>query len=125
MFRLLIIWLGTYSIINTDLHSSKLFASIIFPTINVFYLIFLFKEFVRFLYSLRAQGTKKSEVNIIDLAYDVWTLLYEDIADKYAGRFRFLGKISGIVEDLVVPMEIILVVVSFYNELQLLVYLAD
>lgn len=125
MLRLLIVWFGTYALLNTDTESNNVFESTIFPIANVFYILFLSKEFIRFLYSLSASGTKGNEVNVVDFMFDVWTLLYEDIKDKYSGRFGFLGGFSGFLEDLLIPIEIVLVIVSFYNELQLLAYLAN
>lgn len=74
---------------------------------------------------MRASGTKGNEVNIVDFLYDIITVLYEEISSKYAGSFDFMGKYSGLMEDLVVPIEMVCVVVSFYQELQLLAYLAD
>jgi len=125
MLRILFIWLGTYAILNSNLESENVLESFVFPTINVFYLLFLFKEFVRFLYLLSANGTGGSEVGLADLVLDVWSTLREDISEKYSGKFNYFGRISDIVEDLVVFIEIICVVVSCYNEIQLLIYLAD
>jgi len=124
MLRLLVIAIGTYAVYHTDMRSGDIFRSAIFPALNVFYLLFLFSNFVGFLRALGLGGTKGDEVSLIDLGYDVLSLLHEQIASRYEGRFTFLGGLSGFVEDLVVPLEIGLVVASFYQELQLLAYLA-
>jgi hypothetical protein len=124
MLRIFIVLIGTYAILNTDLGSENPFESTVYPIINVFYLLFLLKEFLSFLYALSAHGTKGKDVNIADLMFDVWTLLYQEIEDKYSGRFESFGRFSDFLEDFVVPLEIILVIVSFYGELQLLAYLA-
>ena len=125
MLRLLIILLGTYAVYNTNLDSEDIIKSIVFPIINVFYLCFLLINFLEFLKALAANASKSRDVNVIDLAYEVSSLLYEELYQKYVGKFSFLGSYSGIAVDIIVPIEIILVVFSFYQELQLLVHLVS
>jgi uncharacterized membrane protein len=125
MLRILIIWVGTYAVYNTDLDSEDILKSIVFPIINVLYLIFLLINFLEFLNALAANASKRRDVNIIDLAYEVSSLLYEELSHKYVGKFSFLGSYSSIAVDIAVPIEIILVVFSFYQELQLLAHLAS
>lgn len=125
MIRLAIIWFGTYAVYHTDLQSDDIFRSVIFPVSNVFYLAFLFFNFVVFLRELSLSGTKGNEVNIVDLSYDVLSLLKEKIASHYSGKFAFLGGLSGFAEDLAIPIEVGFVIASFYQELQLLAYLAN
>jgi len=125
MLRILIIGLGTYAVYHTDLQSGDVLQSFLFPAVNGFYLLFLFINFVAFLRALGVHGTPGNAVNPVDLGYDVLSLLHDEIADKYAGKFAFLGGFSGYIEDLVIPVEIGLVIVSFYQELQLLAYLAN
>jgi len=116
MIRILIILLGTYGIINIDIDSNSLFYSRIIPVYNVFYLMFLIKEFTRFLYSLSASGTKGNEVNIGDLLFDVFSLIHRDISQRYAGKLRFLGGPDSLARDLIVQVEIVCVIISIYNE---------
>ncbi len=125
MLRLIIILVGTYAAYHTDLQSENILHSTVFPVVNAFYIYFLFTSFVGFLRVLSARGTKGNEVNAFDLAYDVLSLLYDEISSKYSGRFDFFGRFSEDIEDFVVPMEIMFVIVSFYQELQLLAYLAN
>jgi len=125
MIRLVIIWFGTYAVYHTDLQSADIFRSLIFPASNIFYLSFLFFNFVVFLRELGLSGTKGNEVNIVDLSYDVLSLLHEQIASHYSGKFAFLGSLSGFLEDLAIPIEVGFVIASFYQELQLLAYLAN
>ena len=116
MIRILIILLGTYGIINIDIDSNSLFYSRIIPVYNVFYLMFLIKEFTRFLYSLSASGTKGNEVNIGDLLFDVFSLIHRDISQRYAGKLRFLGGPDSLARDLIVQVEIVCVIISIYSE---------
>jgi len=116
MIRILIILLGTYGIFNIDLDSNSLFYSRIIPVYNVFYLMFLIKEFTRFLYSLSAVGTKGNEVNIGDLFFDVFSLIHRDISQRYTGKLLFLGGPDSLARDLVVQIEIVCVIISIYKE---------
>lgn len=125
MIRILIIWIGTFAVYNTDMHSPDFIKSVLFPVINIFYLLFLFKEFISFLFTLQTYGTKGNEVNVFDLIYDVCSLLYEEILNKYSGKFKFTGFFSEFIEYFIVPVEVICVMMSFYEELQLLAYLAS
>ena len=45
-------------------------------------------------------------------------MLYDEISRKYAGKLSFLGKPSGFIQQVIVPIEIICVFVSFYKELE-------
>lgn len=124
MKRIIIVALGTISIYNTDLDSSNIFRSVIFPLYNIYFLYFLFINFFGFLVALRNSGTKGNDVGIIDFLYDIFSLLQEEISSQYEGRFLFLGKYAEFFEGLVVQVEIVCVVVSFYRILQLLATLA-
>jgi len=116
MIRILIILLGTYGIFNIDIDSNSLFYSRIIPVYNVFYLMFLIKEFTRFLYSLSSSGTKGNEVNIGDLFFDVFSLIHQDISQRYTGKLLFLGGPDSLARDLVVQIEIVCVIISIYKE---------
>lgn len=111
---------GTYVVYHIDTQSSSILSSTVYPVINVFYAVFLLAGFTRFLRRLSISGTKKAEVDIIDLAYDVLSLLYDEISEKHSGRFDFAGRFAGYIEDLVIPIDIILIIVSFFLELRLL-----
>lgn len=124
MIRILIIWIGSFAVYHTDLQSDDVIKSTLFPIINGFYLIFLFQNFVGFLFALRSNGTKGYELNLADLFYDVYSLLYEEISSRYSGRFDRFGNASGVIEDVAVLLEIVCVLFSVYLELKLLLYLA-
>ena len=128
MLRFLIICIGTYSIyaaMHSDLKNTSMLFSRLFPLINTLYLIFLFKEFVTFLVKLSAHGSKKKEVDFVDFLYDLWTLLYAEIENKYLDKFAIFGRHADWIRDLVVPIEIVLVVVSFFNELEMIAEMAS
>lgn len=119
LIRILFIWFGTYAVINLDFESNNIFYSKMLTTFNVFYLIFLVKEFVGFLYSLSSHGTKGNEVNIGDLIHDFISLLYRDIAHKYTKNNT---KISATI-DLIVTIEVMCVLVSLYYQFQFIAYI--
>ncbi len=125
MLRLIFIWLGTIAVFNTDLSGSGLFTAKIFPLFNIFYVLFLFVNFVSFLYRLAQHSSTHEDANIIDLAFEVFSLLYEEISSKYEDKFAFTGRYADFVTDLVVPIEIACVVFSSFKELQLLAYLLN
>lgn len=125
MLRIIIIWIGTYAAYNTDLETDNFFQATLFPIVNIFYILFLLQNFIGFLYALRAHSSGKKDVDPIDFLFDVLNTLYSEISYKYSGKFDFAGRFAEPIEDLVVPLEILCVVVSFYEDLQLLAYLAD
>ena len=111
---------GAFAAYHVDTQSSNILYSTIFPVLNAFYVFFLLVGFTTFLRRLNSNATKRDDVDIVDLAYDVLSLLYEEFSEKHSGRFEFAGRIGGYIEDLVVFVEIILVFVSFFLELRLL-----
>lgn len=90
--------------------------------INAFYLVFLLVTFYGFLRALASSEPAGANVDLVDLSYDVVTTLYDEIYDKYDGKFDFVGSLSEPVIKVIIPIEIILVIVSFWQEIKLIAH---
>lgn len=122
LIRILLIWLGTYAVINLDFESNNIFYSKILTIFNLFYLIFLIKEFVRFLYSLRDHGTKGNEANIGTVIQDFFSLLHSDIASKYTKKALSEDYILSPFVEAIVTIEVLCVLISLYYQFQFIAY---
>ena len=123
MFRTLILLVGSYAAYHTNLQSHNILYSTIFPVVNAFYLAFLLVTFYGFLRALASSEPAGTNVDVVDLSYDVVTTLYDEIYNKYDGKFDFLGSLSEPVIKVIIPVEIILVVFSFWQEIKLIAHL--
>ena len=123
MFRTLILLIGFYSAYHTNLQSPNILYSMVFPVINAFYLLFLLVMFYGFLRALATSEPAGADVDVVDFTYDVASTLYNEIYDKYDGKFEFLGSLSDPIIKFMVPIEIVLVVISFWKEVELIAHL--
>lgn len=123
MFRTLILLIGSYAAYHTNLQSHNILYSTVFPVINAFYLMFLLMVFYGFLRALATSEPAGADVDAVDFTYDVVSTLYNEIYDKYEGKFDFLGSMSDTVIKFVVPVEIVLVIISFWKEVELIAHL--
>ena len=123
MFRTLILLVGSYAAYHTNLQSHNILYSTIFPVVNAFYLVFLLVTFYGFLRALASSEPAGANVDLVDLSYDVVSTLYDEIYDKYDGKFDFLGSSSERVIKIIISVEIILVIFSFWQEVELIAHL--
>lgn len=123
MFRALILLIGTYAAYHTNLQSHNILYSMVFPIINAFYLMFLLVIFYGFLRALATSEPAGADVDIVGFTYDVVSTLYNEIYDNYVGKLDFLGSLSDTVIKVIVPVEIVLVIISFWKEIELIAHL--
>ena len=124
MFRTLIFLIGSYAAYHTNMQSHNILYSTIFPIINAFYLMFLLVVFYGFLRALATSEPAGADVDVVDLIYDVASTLYDEIYDKYEGKLDFLGSLSDKVIKAIVPVEVVLIIISFWKEIELIAHLA-
>ena len=123
MIRTLILLIGSYAAYHTNLQSPNVLYSTVFPVINAFYLAFLLVTFYGFLRALAASEPAGADVDIVDFSYDVISTLYDEIYSNYDGKFDFLGSLSEPVIKVVIPIEIVVVIISFWKEIELIAHL--
>jgi len=105
------------------MQSHNILYSTIFPVVNAFYLVFLLVAFYGFLRALASSEPAGADLDLVDLSCDVASTLYDEIYNKYDGKFDFLGSLSEPVIKVIIPVEVILVVFSFWQEIKLIAHL--
>lgn len=123
MFRTLILLIGSYAAYHTNLQSPNVLCSTVFPVVNAFYLAFLLFIFYGFLRALASSEPAGADVDVVDFSYDVISTLYDDIYGKYDGKLDFLGSMAEPVIKVLIPIEIVLVIISFWKEIELIAHL--
>jgi hypothetical protein len=95
----------------------------IFPIINAFYLLFLLMTFYGFLRALSASEPAGADVDVVDFTYDVISTLYDEIYSKYEEKFDLLGSAAEPLIKTLIPTEIVLIIITFWKEIELIAHL--